>query len=989
MKGSNMARDHLRPYFRAEWHALAGAALMTVLLALAELATPFPIKWTIDAVIDGRTGGFEVGRHEVMLLVAIGAVVVLISACDAIAQYFSDLWLQSAGERIAHALRIALYDHLQRLSLRFHSGRQKGDLVTRVTQDCNSVGDLFGQSLGPLSQSALLLAGMLVVTLFLDPIMALTLCVVMPVLARVTIPARQKIKAEARRQRVQDGEIASRANEALSAMSVVKAFGSEDLERDRVTEPSRKRMAFGIAVSKVQARYDGLVVVVTAFATAAVLVVGVFRVAAGALSPGDLVVFAMYARKASSPMRIIAREASKIARSMTRAERVAEILAIDDVLVDRKDAYSGPPATGALAVEDVAFHYDPARPVLKDVSLEIAPGEHVALIGPSGAGKSTLSALLARFYDPLGGRVTVDGRDMRDCSLAWLRSQVGVLLQDTVLFTGTVAENIAYGSDAGPEAVAEAARAAAADGFIEALPDGYETELGPLGGGLSGGQRQRLGIARTLLRNPPILILDEPTTALDPESEAHVVKGLRRLMEGRTTVIVTHSLDLARTVDRVVVVDGGGIVAQGPPDEVLADGGLFRRLDQARTRRTRRPRLPVDEALPQLPALLDPAAMAGALGRSLGREDAQLGDVRVHRVLYQPHERVTVHYRAEVDGREHDAVAHADAESDLAARPGRPAYREVARMVGPRSPAAHPVVHDADLDALISWAPFDVLLPGLYERPWHVASRLEWAGVQLGDLGSGPSTLAYRPAGTAVVRLNGHVLRAYGDRARYDRALAGAKVAAPAVPAPGLVLGLRDLRVIVHKAIDAEPAHDPIAIGPAAGALLGELHAVRAERLTVETPERTLDRARARAALAATLVPALAPRLEALVERLAATVPAPGALVTSQGNFGSDQLRVHGCDVLLVDFNDMCLAPPALDVATYAAKVAHGRPDDEAPATALDAVLEGYGDRPEALDWYLATAILTRSTHPFRRQVPDWPERIDGLVRTAMEALDR
>jgi ABC-type multidrug transport system fused ATPase/permease subunit len=987
--GSDTARDHLRPYFRAEWHALAGAALMTVMLAVAELATPFPIKWTIDAVIDGRTGGFEISSHEIMLLVAIGGVVVLISACDAVAQYFSDLWLQSAGERIAHALRIALYDHLQRLSLRFHAGRQKGDLVTRVTQDCNSVGDLFGQSLGPLSQSALLLSGMVVVTLFLDPIMALTLCVVMPILARVTVPARQKIKAEARLQRAQEGEIASRANEALSAMSVVKAFGSEDLERDRVTGPSQKRMAFGIAVSKVQARYDGLVVVVTAFATAAVLVVGVFRVAAGALSPGDLVVFAMYARKASSPMRIIAREASKIARAMTRAERVAEILAVDDVLVDRKNAYSGPPATGALAVEDVSFHYDPTRPVLKDVSLSIAPGEHVALIGPSGAGKSTLSALLARFYDPLGGRVTVDGRDMRDCSLTWLRSQVGVLLQDTVLFTGTVAENIAYGSVADLETVADAAEAAAAAGFIEALPDGYETELGPLGGGLSGGQRQRLGIARTLLRNPPILILDEPTTALDPESEAHVLKGLRRLMEGRTTVIVTHSLELAGTADRVVVVDGGGIVAQGPPEEILADGGLFRRLDQARARRTRRPRVPVDAALPQLSRLLDPAAMAGALNGSLGRDDVQVGDVRVHRVLYQPHERVTVHYRAEVNGREHDAVAFADAESDLAGRPGSPAYREVARMVGSRAPALRPVVHDTDLDALISWAPFDVSLPGLYERPWHVAARLEWAGVELGDIGAGPATLAYRPAGTAVVRLNGHVLRAYGNTARYDRALAGAQVAKGAVPAADLVLGLRDLRVIVSKAIDADAAGDPVANGAAAGALLRDLHGVRADRLAVETPERTLDRARARATLAATLVPRLAPSIGALVERLAGDVPQPGTLVTSQGNFGSDQLRVHGRDVVLVDFNDMCLAPPALDVATYAAKVAHGRPDDEAPDAALAAVIEGYGDRPEALDWYLATAILTRATHPFRRQVPDWPERIDGMVRTAMEAMDR
>jgi len=220
---------------------------------------------------------------------------------------------------------------------------------------------------------------------------------------------------------------------------------------------------------------------------------------------------------------------------------------------------------------------------LRDVSLEFAPGERIAVIGPSGAGKSTLGALVARFYDPTAGRVLIDGRDARDCELTWLREQVGVLLQDTVLFTGTVEQNIAYASEASTEEVVAAARTAAAHDFIASLPEGYQTELGPQGVGLSGGQRQRLGIARTILRDPAILVLDEPTTALDVESERQVLRGLAQLMRGRTTLIITHSLALARAADRVALVDAGRIVSFGPPDEVLADGGLFRRLSEARS----------------------------------------------------------------------------------------------------------------------------------------------------------------------------------------------------------------------------------------------------------------------------------------------------------------------------------------------------------------------------------------------------------------------
>jgi ABC-type multidrug transport system fused ATPase/permease subunit len=256
---------------------------------------------------------------------------------------------------------------------------------------------------------------------------------------------------------------------------------------------------------------------------------------------------------------------------MARADRIAEILAVDELVEDRPGAYSGPPASGDVELEHVTFRYAQDRPVLEDVTLHVPAGSCVALIGQSGAGKSTVGALIVRLYDPTGGRVLIDGRDARDCSLAWLRRQVGVVLQDTVLFTGSVQENIAYGTDADHEQVVAAARAVVADEFIRALPDGYDTRLGPHGVGLSGGQRQRIGLARTLVRDPRILVLDEPTTGLDSDNEAKVISGLRVLMEGRTTIVMTHSMDLAATADQVIRLHDGRIVAHDPRPLAIAD----------------------------------------------------------------------------------------------------------------------------------------------------------------------------------------------------------------------------------------------------------------------------------------------------------------------------------------------------------------------------------------------------------------------------------
>ncbi len=569
----------LRPYLRREWPALGGAGLGSIAIAVAELARPFPLKLIVDRVVeehDGQ-GPFELEPSDIRLALFVGLLAVVVAAVDAVADYVVDIRLERAGTRIVHDLRCAAYDRLQQLPLAYHQKRPTGDLVTRVTGDVNAVGDMFTESLGKVVSSALLLVGMLVVSIWIDPILALAAFSVTPLLAEATIRARRRLKAAAREQRASEGQVAALATEALAAMREVKALGTERFEVDRLASRSAEARRAGLAAATVEGRFGGVVDVTGAVGTALVLVLGVFRLAAGAITPGDLIVMTSYVRRVYRPLRELSRQATRIARSLARAERVADVLEADEMLPERRNAHSGPRGPGEIRFEDIRFAYGD-RPALDGISFVVQSGERVAVIGPSGAGKSTIASLLVRLADPTGGRVLLDGRDLRDCSLDWVRGEVGLVLQDTVLFGGTVLENLTYGAQADAAAVERAARAAGIHDVAVALPEGYATTLGPRGVGLSGGQRQRIAIARTLLRNPAVLVLDEPTTGLDAASESEVLAGLDRLMAGRTTLIITHSMALARQADRLIVIEGGRVVEEGHPDDLLREDGPLREI---------------------------------------------------------------------------------------------------------------------------------------------------------------------------------------------------------------------------------------------------------------------------------------------------------------------------------------------------------------------------------------------------------------------------
>lgn len=576
----------LTSHVRSHWGALAGAGATTVALTLAQLAAPWPLKIAIDELVSGRGVRFELSRGDVSLLLGLAALVLGIAAVDALATYYCDFWLNRSGEQIVHDLRTATYEHLQRLSLAFHSTRPTGDLVARVTGDVNAVGDLFAQTLGTLASSTLVLVGMFAVMLWIDPLLAFVAFLVTPLLLATSTHYQKRIRQMARTQRAQEGEIASLATEALSAIQVIKAFGTERFEHDRVQVRSAERLRVGVQSSRVEARFGALVDVLGAVATALVLALGVLSVADGRISAGDLVVVVAYTNKLYKPLKDIAKQSTRAARALARLERIAEILSFDMELGDRPDGWTPDRrAVGTIDLDDVHFRYSEERaPALEGVTLHVPAGSRLALVGESGAGKSTVGALIARFYDPGRGSVRLDGQDARELSLRWVRDQVGVLLQDTILFSGSVRDNIAYGTDADLATVRDVARAAGALSFIDALPDGLDTLLGPGGIGLSGGQRQRIGIARVLLRDPPVLVLDEPTTGLDAASEALVMAGLNRLVEGRTTILITHSVELARKADHVAVMVDGRVAEYGAPEQLLSRDSVFRLLTSAQQR---------------------------------------------------------------------------------------------------------------------------------------------------------------------------------------------------------------------------------------------------------------------------------------------------------------------------------------------------------------------------------------------------------------------
>ncbi|GAB4426385.1 MAG: ABC transporter ATP-binding protein [Anaerolineae bacterium] len=510
-----------------------------------------------------------------LLTLAVIAVVV-IAALRAGAAYANKVSLALAGNRLLTEVRRDVYHHLQALPLSYHTKAKSGDLITRLISDIGRLQEVAVTAVLPLLVNLLTLVGMVMLMLWLNWRLALVALAAFPLFLLTTLRLTTRIRQAAGEQRQREGAMAATATEAIGAIKVVQALAIEEKLENAFSRQNRKSLKEGVKGTRLSARLERSVDIIIALGTALVIWYGARLALRGLLTPGDLLVFMAYMKSAFKPMQDMAKYTGRMAKAAASGERVLDVLATTPAVRDAPQAVTAPAFRGEVRFENVSFAYDDGRPVLKNLNLTVQPGQRIALVGPSGAGKSTLVSLLLRLYDPTGGRVLVDGRDIRDYQLASLRRQVGVVLQDNVLFGVTARENIAYGRlDATNAEIEAAARLANAHDFIAAMPQGYQTVLGERGATLSGGQRQRIAIARAAVRHAPIIILDEPTTGLDRKNEQEVIEALERLTQGRTTFTIAHNLHAIEQADQILYVDDGQVVEQGSHAELMRLDGYY------------------------------------------------------------------------------------------------------------------------------------------------------------------------------------------------------------------------------------------------------------------------------------------------------------------------------------------------------------------------------------------------------------------------------
>jgi ATP-binding cassette subfamily B protein len=566
------------PYLLAHRRTVAWALAQVVLISACELLKPWPLKVVIDAVLGGQPlpWGLAADWSAPALLLAACASLVVLYALVGTLTVLNNYTTIGAGQRMVNDLRSDLYAHLHRLSLAFHSRARVGDLLYRVTADTLAVQTLTMNCLFPALTALMLLLGMGTVMLLLDPGLTLLALAVCPLLFLAIARLSRVINRAAGQARDQDSEVYTVVQRAMSAMRVVQAFTREEDEHRRFMTVSRQSLAAGRRLYTLQTIYSAVINLVIALGTAAVVWVGARHVLDGSLSVGSLVVFVAYLASLYGPVDSMFQTWGLAQSSVIGVQRVFELLDQEQTVADGAREAPAGGVRGEVTWEGVGFEYIPGQPVLRGIDLHVAPGQKVAIVGATGVGKSTMLGLLPRFYDATAGRVLIDGVDVRDYTLASLRRQIAMVLQPPLVLPTTLGDNIAFGrATARPDDIVAAARLASIHDAIMARPDGYDTIVGEQGVTLSEGEKQRLTIARAIVRDAPILILDEPTSSLDTETEALIMQGLERLVAGRTTFVIAHRLSTVRKADLIVVLRDGQIVEHGTFDALVERGGVF------------------------------------------------------------------------------------------------------------------------------------------------------------------------------------------------------------------------------------------------------------------------------------------------------------------------------------------------------------------------------------------------------------------------------
>ena len=551
----------LRPY--------RSRVLLLSLLSLLEIGLGVLQPW-----VDRLTGG-----NPITFLVIVVVAGVVLQIVNQFASMFHTQVQVDTGQRMVYDLRFKLFEHLQALGLHHHITTNTGDAVYRLETDAYSIENLVMSGLFPLASSFITLGVMFVILARLDFTIALLSLTVVPFLYACLRYYTTTLVMRTERVKELESKLVERLYEVFAAMRLVKSFAREPYEAQRFAKTGDEVMTARISITWQESLFAVVVSTITIVGTALVLIVGGIHVLNGQMTIGKLGVVITYLTAVYGPLAAIAHTTGQLQGALAGAKRVRAIFAMLPETADPPDAIDAAGIQGDIQFENVGFTYPDGPEVLRDITFNARPGQMIALVGLTGAGKTTLVSLIPRFYHATAGHVLVDGVDVRQYRVRALREQIAIVLQDPVLFQGTIADNLRYGRlDVTPQEIEDAARAAHAHEFISHLPKGYDTETAEAGGGLSGGERQRLSVARAIIKNAPILILDEPTSSLDAISEEIVFAALRRLRAGRTTIVIAHRLSTVRDADRILVLDGGRIAAQGRHEELLKTSQLYRRM---------------------------------------------------------------------------------------------------------------------------------------------------------------------------------------------------------------------------------------------------------------------------------------------------------------------------------------------------------------------------------------------------------------------------
>jgi ATP-binding cassette, subfamily B, bacterial len=551
------------------------------------LIVPWPMKLIFDNVLSDKPWPellkpmqylFTGNGNTQALLILCGSMIGIALVRGFFAYY--QLFLTSRiGYLLVYTLRGELFNHLQRLSLSFHNKTRTGELLSKLTSDTNNLKDVFADSALTFTTHLLTVTGMLVIMFNLNFQLGLIVLISFPLLFFAIYFIYSRVKFSARNQRHNEGRLASRVTEILSAIPLIQAYGTEDYERERFDLDSSRSMKESIRTSRMEAAATRLVEIISAFGTAIVVMFGCLQAIDGKMTPGDVLVFASYMSQIYQPIRQITRLSTRFSRATVSIERINDILETEPDIQDDPNAISISQIHGDIAFDNVTFGYVDGKNILDNVSFRIKPGERVALVGASGAGKSTIANLIIRLYDPQKGAVLIDRQNIKQYQRTSLRQEIGVVLQDPVLFGTSIKENIVYGRpDATQEEIEQAAKQVHAHDFIMALPDGYDTLMAESGNTLSGGQRQRISLARALIRQASILIMDEPTSAVDAQSQALIRDAMTHLQQGRTILLIAHQFHTIRDFDRILVLKNGKIVEDGSHNNLMQLGGYYHEL---------------------------------------------------------------------------------------------------------------------------------------------------------------------------------------------------------------------------------------------------------------------------------------------------------------------------------------------------------------------------------------------------------------------------